>query len=213
MDKRPKVSGNVGLPATVEKEDRRRERTRHTLISVLLELIETKPYDLITVQDIIAAANVGRSTFYSHYRNKDDLLLGGFDHLLDVLVEQIVLGEDGEIFFRTSMLFDHARGHHVIYEKLIWGSGFKLLMKDGHAALSRKVEERLSALLPPEQARAIPLPLLAYTMSGGLLVLVKWWLERKMPYTPERMNDIFQQLTMDAVRAVFREPLPPADFS
>jgi AcrR family transcriptional regulator len=185
---------------TKEQEDRRTKRTDQSLIHALLELIETKPYDLITVQDIIEKANVGRSTFYAHYQNKDGLLLKGFEHTLDLLAGGIGLTGDGRVTFDTTVLFIHARGHREIYKKLVWGSGFKLLMKDAHAALSRKVEDRLSSLLPTRQSYPIPLPLLSYTMSGTLLMMLKWWLDRGMPHPPEEMDAFFQQLLMESVR-------------
>ncbi|WP_280215462.1 helix-turn-helix domain-containing protein [Nocardia cyriacigeorgica] len=32
-------------------------------------------YERVTVTDVIDRADVGRSTFYAHYRDKDDLLV------------------------------------------------------------------------------------------------------------------------------------------
>jgi AcrR family transcriptional regulator len=191
------------IPVAKQHDDRRTRRTEYSLIHALLELIETKPYDLITVQDIIGQANVGRSTFYAHYQNKDGLLMGGFEHMLDLLVGGIALTTEGRVIFDTTMLFGHARGHREIYRKLVWGSGFKLLMKDGHAALSKKVEDRLSALLPAQHSSSISLPLLAYVTSGALLLMLKWWLDRGMANSPEEMNAFFQQLIMESVRKVF----------
>jgi hypothetical protein len=76
----------------------------------------------------------------------------------------------------------------------------ELLIKDGHSALSQKIEARLKFLLPAWQSPSIPLPILANTLAGALLVLLKWWLDNKMPYPPERMNDVFQQLIMQGVQ-------------
>jgi AcrR family transcriptional regulator len=185
---------------TEEKQDRRTLRTRETLIHALLELIENKHYNQITVEDIVQHANVGRSTFYAHYQSKDDLLLAGFEHQLDMLVQQIVLDTENQLKFDASMLFQHARGHYDIFRTLIWGSGMELLLKDGHAALSRKIEARLTQLVPTQQSSSIPLPVLASAVAGVLLVLLKWWLDNKMPYTPERMDEIFQQLMMQGIR-------------
>lgn len=179
--------------------DRRTKRTHDTLVHALLALIETKPYDLITVRDIIAEANVGRSTFYAHFQNKDRLLMAGFDHLLDMVAGQIHLADGKFLAFDTSVLFRHAHGHYEIYRRLVWGSGFKLLLKDGHNSLSRKIEDRLETLLSPDRRPSVPLPLFATALSGSLLVLLKWWLDRKMPYPPERMNEVFQELTMPGI--------------
>ena len=185
---------------TEKVPDRRTQRTRETLIHALLALIEDKHYDQISVQDIVEYANVGRSTFYAHYENKDDLLNSGFEHLLDNLVQWITLNEDGQLIFDTTMLFRHAHGHYEIYRTLIWGTGFKLLIEDGHAALSEKIEARLETLLPEVQFLDIPLPALSYAVASTLLAILKWWLDNKMPYPPEKMDEIFQRLMMPGVR-------------
>jgi AcrR family transcriptional regulator len=187
---------------TEEKQDRRTLRTREALIHALLELIENNHYGQITVEDIVQHANVGRSTFYAHYQSKDDLLLAGFEHQLDVLVQNIVFDADDQLNFETSMLFEHAHGHYEIFRTLIWGSSMELLIKDGHAALSRKIEGRLILLLSTRQSPSIPLPILASAVAGVLLVLLKWWLDNKMPYAPERMDEIFQHLMMPGIRTV-----------
>src|SRR6202012_5392571 len=60
-----------------ETMDRRVRRTRDLLHRALLDLIAEKGYPHITVQDILDRADVGRSTFYTHYRDKEDLLRSG----------------------------------------------------------------------------------------------------------------------------------------
>lgn len=67
--------------------DRRIQRTRHLLLDALIQLIPDKGYEAITIQDIIDRANVGRSTFYSHFRDKEDLLLSGFENLRGIFEE------------------------------------------------------------------------------------------------------------------------------
>jgi AcrR family transcriptional regulator len=188
-----------------EKHDRRSARTEEMLIHALLALIENKHYDQITVQDIVERANVGRSTFYAHYQNKDDLLLSGLGHQLDVLVQQIVLGEDDKLKFDTSLFFKHVHGHYEIYRTLIWGSGFKLLTEDVQKALSQKIEVRLKSLLSARPNISIPLPVLADSMSGVLLVLLKWWLDNRVPYSPEYMDEIFQQLMMPGIQSALEQ--------
>src|SRR3954467_8818375 len=78
---------NRGATMRNTKADRRSERTRQLLNGALIELMLEQRYDEITVQDIIDRANIGRSTFYAHYLDKEDLMVSGFTRVLDTLSE------------------------------------------------------------------------------------------------------------------------------
>ena len=73
-------SAKVSRNATV-RIDRRIQKTKRGLSQALVELILERGYEQITVQDILDRANVGRSTFYAHYRDKEALLLACFDDM------------------------------------------------------------------------------------------------------------------------------------
>ena len=66
------------------KPDRRIERTRNRLGNALIALIQEKPIDKVTVREVLDRARVGRSTFYVHYRDKDDLLLSELEQGLEM---------------------------------------------------------------------------------------------------------------------------------
>src|SRR5690242_5877298 len=68
------------------KADRRPERTRAQLHQALLALVVERRYEEITVQDILDRANIGRSTFYVHFRDKDELFLSGMPQLRETLM-------------------------------------------------------------------------------------------------------------------------------
>ena len=188
---------------TQPRQDRRSQRTQQALIDALIALLAVKRYDEISINDIIDRANVGRSTFYAHYQAKDDLLKSGFERVLDMLIHHISFSEtDQGLQLDTALLFRHAQGHYELYRTLVWGSGFDLLTKDGHAALSAKFQESFTLLLAGRPDPSIPLVVLSYSMAGTLLILLKWWLDNKMPYTPEDMDDIFQRLVMPGARKI-----------
>ena len=63
-------------------KDRRIQKTKGLLHEALFSLIVEKNYETIVVNDILDRANVGRSTFYSHFNNKDDLLVSGIQDML-----------------------------------------------------------------------------------------------------------------------------------
>ena len=74
-----------------KKEDRRVGRTRRLMHEALMALIVEKGYETVTVQDILDRADVGRSTFYAHYRDKDELLLSSFEHLRTLLASRFAI--------------------------------------------------------------------------------------------------------------------------
>src|SRR5579864_8800243 len=67
------------------KPDRRIRRTCERLGSALVSLIQEKPIDQVTVQEVLDRASVGRSTFYLHFRDKDDLLLSQLEVFLETM--------------------------------------------------------------------------------------------------------------------------------
>jgi AcrR family transcriptional regulator len=188
-------------PNSKPEVDRQSQRTRHALIDAFLSLLTEKHYDAISIKEIVDRANVGRSTFYSHYESKDDLLKDGFERILDILLLNVTINEvDQKLYLDTSPLFRHARGHYELYRTLNWGKGFELLTQDEHVALSEKLQLRLKPFSAEGTNPAVPLPILAYSMAGSLLLLLKWWLDNKMPCTEEQMNEYFQQLVMPGVK-------------
>lgn len=182
--------------------DRRTQKTRQALIEALLDLMTVKHYDAISVKDIIEKANVGRSTFYAHYQTKADLLKGGFERVLDLLLDQIVFDETGRsLTLDTTPLFRHAQGHAKLFRTLAWGSGFELITMQGQAALSEKFAQHLSPFVSKVEPPAVPLSVVAYSLAGSILLLLKWWLENDMPNSPEVMDGIVQQLIMPGVHS------------
>jgi AcrR family transcriptional regulator len=101
--------------------DRRVRRTRRALHDALLTLMTEKSYDAVTVQDIIDRADVGRSTFYSHFTDKRDLLDSGFEDLNPAarstscslsqrLAQPAARGGEGMLCFCLPLL-QHAHSH------------------------------------------------------------------------------------------------------
>ena len=188
-----------------QKQDRRSQRTQQALMDALIALLAVKNYDEISINDIVDRANVGRATFYAHYQDKDDLLRNGFERVLDMLLQHISLVEtDQNLQLDTTPLFLHAKGHYELYRMLVWGSGFEVLTRDGHAALGAKFQQSFALILSGKPEPPVPLDILSYSLAGTLLILLKWWLDNKMPYPPEYMNSIFQQLVMPGIQNILR---------
>jgi AcrR family transcriptional regulator len=101
-----------------KKMDRRIQRTRQLLQDALLALILEKGFEAVTVQDVIDRANVGRSTFYAHFQDKEDLLLSGFEHLRTEF-EKYLLSESGTRDSPWALSFSmlqHAQSQRQLYK-------------------------------------------------------------------------------------------------
>jgi AcrR family transcriptional regulator len=193
---------NRGNQSSPEGKDRRSQRSRQALIDALINLMAEKTYDSISIKEIVEIANIGRSTFYIHYETKDDLLRSGFERLLDETLNHVVLSKNNQtLMVDTTLIFQHAAGHYHLYKNLMWGAGLKILTIDEQIIFSEKLQQRLVHLFPDETKISVPLNVLSIVFSGNLLILLKWWLDNKMPYPPEKMNDLFQILAMPGIQS------------
>ena len=116
--------------ARQEKPDRRSRRSRRLIVDALLALMREKRYDRITVQEIIDRADVGRSTFHAHYRDKEEeeVLVGEFEPVLDLLRQHLAPADAGDQQLLPSLgLFRHVREQHGLYQALVRGRGVELL--------------------------------------------------------------------------------------
>ena len=187
-----------------EKKDRRTRKTRQLLRDTLLALLKEKRYEEISVQDIIARADVARSTFYVHYVDKDDLLTGSHGIFAENLGEQMLAhaGESGSAFSSRTWFY-HIQAQGDILKVIAKDSAMELAMKTLHGIIHDSVQKGMQAHAPIKNA-SVPLPLIVDYLTDTLMTLIKWWFKDGMRYTPEQMDEMFQQLVMPGVLAVLK---------
>ncbi|MGQ0603553.1 MAG: TetR/AcrR family transcriptional regulator [Anaerolineales bacterium] len=186
---------------TSNKSDRRSQRTQQLLSEALVGLMLERAYDSITVQDIITRANVGRSTFYAHYQDKDALLVKNLERVMTLL---IVPAQASRPALNCAPLFAHVQERRHLYHALSRGRGMDALQSQGLVLLSRQIETYLATFVGEGREPSVPLPIMAYQMASALLALLRWWLDHNMPHTPEAMDEMFQRLTMPGVEQALR---------
>lgn len=192
------------------KTDRRVRRTRRALHQALMDLILEKRYDKITVQDIIDRADVGRSTFYAHFLDKDDLLVQGLAMFSDGLEAHLSEAEHGAVdssdahVLHSLVFFQHAGMHNDLYRAMQEGGGADVIMDAAREHLSQDIEKHLAALFPDGAAAEVPLPVITNFVTGAMLSVLMWWLDAGRPCTAEEINAIFQQLAIGGVEGLLR---------
>jgi AcrR family transcriptional regulator len=106
-----------------EKLDRRSRRSRRLIVDALLALMLEKRFDRITVQEIIDRADVGRSTFYAQFRNKEDVLESELARVFSLLHEEHLAADQdpAEHLLPSLKLFRHVQEMQPLYPALVRG--------------------------------------------------------------------------------------------
>lgn len=192
-----------------QKIDRRVLRTRRVLHEALMALILEKRYDKITVQDIIDRADVGRSTFYAHFADKEDLLVKGLAMFSDELQEHIETAEpesdEAEHVFHSLIFFRHAYVHHDLYKAMQDGGGVDVILDAGRRHLTRDIQNHLGEMFPQGMVD-IPVSVITNFLAGAMLSVLNGWLEAGRPYPPEQIDAMFQRLAMNGVKKLLQIP-------
>ena len=189
-----------------QKTDRRSQRTYRLVSSAFAELVVEKPYDEILVQDILDRANIGRTTFYAHYFDKEDVLNSIIEQEMERLTRQLAHAVARQRVLPSLELFEHAyHSENQPFRALMRSRAGEFLWEALQAALCRAIEPALCALCAEKRSPPIPLPVVSQYLAGALLTLLKWWVAADMPYPPEQMESIFQQLALPGVWAMLKE--------
>jgi AcrR family transcriptional regulator len=184
------------------KMDRRAARTQKALHNALMALILRKGYEAITAQDLIDEADVGRSTFYSHYTGKEDLLRRGFQRLRAELADaQHAAGartdrpRDKPLEFSLAM-FEHADRYKQIYRALVGERGGVIAIAEIRRILSEILKKELSDV---EEGEAVPKEVRIQFVVGAFLTTLTWWLEQRPRLTPFKVDLIFRDLVLNGI--------------
>jgi AcrR family transcriptional regulator len=190
--------------ARPEKSDRRSQRSRRLIVDALLGLMLEKRFERITVQEIIDRADVGRTTFYAQFANKEDVLLSEFERAFALLHDQqLTSAETADQLLPSLGLFQHVSEQLPLHQALVRGQATDLHYQGVRRHLRDHAARQL-ALVNGSRPLAVPPEIVADYLAGTLLTVVHWWLDHGMPYTPAQMEEYFQQLVMPGVSALLR---------
>lgn len=195
-----------------EYTDRRRTKTVAALRVALIQLILEKHYDVITVQDIIDRANVGRSTFYSHFRDKEDLLIGDWKKFLGLIAAHIDLdaAPNGRLAPLEGLMM-HLKEYHAFYRALVRSGKVERMFNLGIEFLAEMIEEKITATGRDAETLWVPPAVCAHYLSLQIFGMLKWWLDHDMPYTAAEMGKMFQQLVAPGISNILRGGQRPSE--
>lgn len=175
------------------------QRTHRTLHGALLELILERGWDGVSVQDICARADVGRSTFYVHFADKEELLLSGLDHLRATLRAHIATEEREPLGF-TLALVEHVREFEPLFKALLGKRTAHAAHRAFMDVLTEILQEDLAAFAPAGPLRDATVRYVA----GAFWELLRWWLDQRSPPSAAEVDAIFRRLTTPVLQELRR---------
>ena len=192
-----------------QSKDRRIQKTMNLLHEALGALIREKPYDEIVVQEILDRANVGRSTFYMHFHDKDELLASGIHDMLGSVhspVEAQPSGKPYERIVRFSLpVFQHIHQHRHTGTAMMGMRGRAIV----HEHLQKIVAEQIADDVRKHfQGRRkapgqIPPDLLVQYVASTFILVLNWWVECRIPQPPKEVNALFLTLVQPTLAPAF----------
>jgi AcrR family transcriptional regulator len=185
------------------KPDVRIRRTHERLGSALVQLIQEKPIDDVTVQEVLDRASVGRSTFYLHFRDKNDLLLSQLEKFLEMMSTALSSRkEESRRVVPVAELFAHIASQRKIYRALADSGRLNDFFDLAQGYFSRGIEQRLreSKRLPKLPQRELAAR--ASALAGSLISLLRWWLDRGAKEPSHYMDELFHRIVWNGLQQI-----------
>jgi AcrR family transcriptional regulator len=180
--------------------DLRIRRTRERLGAALIALIQEKAMDEVTIREVLDRAKVGRSTFYVHYENKDDLLLSQMEEGLQMWSNMLSTKQDkSRRLAPVAEFFAHVGSAGKLYRSLVACGRIQAYFDLAQGYFARGIARRLKEIgLPIPDQREFDAR--AHALAGNLLSLLRWWLDRGAKETGEDMDELFHRMVWKGLR-------------
>ena len=193
-------TSNINRPET---PDRRVQRTKRSLHDALIGLAREKPYPSIAIKEILDRADVGRSTFYAHFRDKDDLLESGIHEILRSIRSQPRAGSTPERVIAFSVpLLKHIDEHRRGAGPKMKREGRVIMHEHMQDVLTSFIADELAMISPGRSKVQIPTRLLARHVAAAFVLVLNWWVESDSPLTPAECDACFRALVVPTLAAL-----------
>jgi AcrR family transcriptional regulator len=186
--------------ATRSRPDRRIGKTRKALKEALTDLILENGYEAVTVQAVIDRADVGRSTFYAHFIDKDDLLMAVLADLEMPGLDPSSWKPDDPAFGWTLALFRHFGSVKRLFKAVASSS---LARRETSQRLEELVRAELSRLKAARKLDSFRVETIVRFLVGTFIGFMDWWMREENEHLPaEEVDHAFRSLVLPGVANV-----------
>lgn len=194
---------HLHLHSSGPKLDARVKRTKVALGDALVSLMEEKPFDSITVQNVLDRAQVSRATFYTHYSDKDDLLMSDAEEFFEMISNALSEHKDtSDRVFPVKEFFHHVSQMSTFVRALSTAGKVQDNWELARGQFARGIERRIAELPRGQQVPMAERAAIAFAHAGALLSLLTWWIDRGMRENPEDMDQLFHRMVWNGLKGV-----------
>jgi len=174
--------------------DRRKKRTQDAIFDSFTGLLETKDYGAISIQEIIDKANIGRSTFYTHFNTKEDLVKSLCSMIFDHIFESAVSGEHTHGDFKSENTLSSVMCHMIHHLEENDHNILILMSCDSRGIFTGYFKEGLRDLLQREISisnSSMPKDFLYNHLASSFIEMIEWWIRNGKKESPEELEKYF----------------------
>jgi AcrR family transcriptional regulator len=193
------------------KEDRRITRTKTALNQALAELVKEKGYESVTIEDITTRANLGRTTFYLHYQDKEDLLLERLEERLSVLANDIIkhplkfwFSEKNNTLIKS--IFETFKENSDVFRLISHEQSNK--MYERFQNMTTRVIKKLVDESPWAQKKArnlaVPLDFVIIYFTGAIWSSILWWIQNDFAQSTDEVAKSFRTLFIPSLLRILK---------
>ena len=182
--------------------DKREEKTINAIHQAFTELVNEKRYEDLIIQDIIDRSHISRSTFYSHFKTKDELLLSISDHIFEHVFSKTLEEETSHDFSKDTVydykhlvihLFYHILDEKLLFKGLFKSNGINVFLNEFRTQLSFFVNSYYNSY--PQNSN-IPLELRRTMVIEDFIIILNYWVKNDFKETPEEIGEYYIQTLM-----------------
>ena len=189
---------------TEAKPDRRILKTNKAIYEPLIELMQKKKLNSITVTELAAAANINRKTFYTYYPTVNDVLDEGINELISSMKDLMYSMSEDYNMLSPQTLFaflNTIMSDADIVKDLFASSNGSLLFNRLQKALQ---ETLIKELIDNDIKMNIPVeqyPLISSFVAGGMISMYYEWVTNPNGTTLDEMTRTLTTLIISGVHA------------
>jgi len=151
------------------------------------------------VQEVLDRAGVGRSTFYAHYRDKDDLFLSDVEDFFGMMSTLLTRrGASVDRVAPVAELLAHISDVREFYAATVASGKVQDVLELGQGFFARSIEERL--MLAKVEMEPMQLKAHSHALAGALLALLNWWIDHGMAEQPQAMDALFHRMVWSGLK-------------